>query len=114
MGNRAGNLLPSFLWLPLCPIRLAGGPSREAPNVADTSRTYDVVILGAGPGGYVAAVRAAQLGLRTALVEKDKALGGTCLLRGCIPTKFLLQAASLHDEMKHAAPPDRSSWWARA
>ena len=71
--------------------------------MADTSRTYDVVILGAGPGGYVAAVRAAQLGLRTALVEKDRALGGTCLLRGCIPTKFLLQAASLHDEMKHAA-----------
>jgi dihydrolipoamide dehydrogenase len=64
------------------------------------SRTYDVVVIGAGPGGYVAAVRAAQLGLKTAVVERDKALGGTCLLRGCIPTKFLLQAASLYDETK--------------
>lgn len=62
------------------------------------ARSYDVVVIGAGPGGYVAAVRAAQLGLKTAVVERDKALGGTCLLRGCIPTKFLLQAASLHDE----------------
>jgi len=65
--------------------------------VAD-ARSYDVVVIGAGPGGYVAAVRASQLGLKTAIVERDKALGGTCLLRGCIPTKFLLQAASLHDE----------------
>jgi dihydrolipoamide dehydrogenase len=64
------------------------------------ARSYDVVIIGAGPGGYVAAVRAAQLGLRTAVVERDKALGGTCLLRGCVPTKFLLQAASLYDEFK--------------
>jgi dihydrolipoamide dehydrogenase len=61
-------------------------------------RSYDLVVIGAGPGGYVAAVRAAQLGLKTAVVEKDSALGGTCLLRGCIPTKFLLQAAHLHDE----------------
>ncbi len=65
----------------------------EAPS-------YDVVIIGAGPGGYVAAVRASQLGLRTAVVERDKALGGTCLLRGCIPTKFLLQAAQLKDEFE--------------
>jgi dihydrolipoamide dehydrogenase len=63
-------------------------------------RSYDVVVIGAGPGGYVAAVRAAQLGLKTAIVERDKALGGTCLLRGCIPTKFLLQAASHYDELK--------------
>jgi dihydrolipoyl dehydrogenase len=69
----------------------------------DTARTYDLVIIGAGPGGYVAAVRAAQLGLKTAVVEKDRALGGTCLLRGCVPTKFLLQAASLHDELKHGS-----------
>ncbi len=58
---------------------------------------FDLVVIGAGPGGYVAAVRAAQLGLKTAVVERDRSLGGTCLLRGCIPTKFLLQAASLHD-----------------
>ena len=69
--------------------------------MADGGRQYDLVIIGAGPGGYVAAVRAAQVGLKTAIVEKDRALGGTCLLRGCIPTKFLLQAASLHDEIQH-------------
>jgi dihydrolipoyl dehydrogenase len=54
---------------------------------------YDVVIVGSGTGGYVAAIRAAQLGLRTAVVEKQKALGGTCLLWGCIPTKALLEHA---------------------
>jgi dihydrolipoyl dehydrogenase len=54
---------------------------------------YDVVVIGAGTGGYVAAIRAAQLGLRTAVVEKQKALGGTCLLWGCIPTKALLEHA---------------------
>ena len=69
--------------------------------MTDGGRQYDLVIIGAGPGGYVAAVRAAQVGLKTAIVEKDRALGGTCLLRGCIPTKFLLQAASLHDEIQH-------------
>lgn len=59
-------------------------------------------MIGAGPGGYVGAIRAAQLGLRTALVEKDAALGGTCLLRGCIPTKALLQSAALHHTLKQA------------
>jgi dihydrolipoamide dehydrogenase len=54
---------------------------------------YDVVIVGAGTGGYVAAIRAAQLGLSVAVVEKQKALGGTCLLWGCIPTKALLEHA---------------------
>jgi dihydrolipoamide dehydrogenase len=54
---------------------------------------YDVIVIGAGTGGYVAAIRAAQLGLRTAVVEKQKALGGTCLLWGCIPTKALLEHA---------------------
>lgn len=63
---------------------------------------FDVTIIGSGPGGYVAAVRAGQLGLRTAMVEKDKNLGGTCLLRGCIPTKALLHTADLLDEFKHA------------
>jgi dihydrolipoyl dehydrogenase len=57
------------------------------------ARDYDVVVIGAGTGGYVAAIRAAQLGLKTAVVEKQKALGGTCLLWGCIPTKALLEHA---------------------
>src|SRR5438270_1778056 len=54
---------------------------------------FDVIVIGAGTGGYVAAIRAAQLGLKTAVVEKQKALGGTCLLWGCIPTKALLEHA---------------------
>jgi dihydrolipoamide dehydrogenase len=67
------------------------------------SQQYDVVVIGSGPGGYVAAARAASLGLKTAIVEKDKALGGTCLHRGCIPTKALLHAADTLDEVKHGA-----------
>src|SRR3954452_24285638 len=55
--------------------------------------SYDVIVIGAGTGGYVAAIRAAQLGLKTAVVEKQKALGGTCLVWGCIPTKALLEHA---------------------
>lgn len=64
---------------------------------------FDVVIIGSGPGGYVAAIRAGQLGLKTALVEKDKKLGGTCLHRGCIPTKSLLWTAELFAHIQHAA-----------
>ncbi|MGM9919630.1 MAG: FAD-dependent oxidoreductase, partial [Bhargavaea sp.] len=56
---------------------------------------YDVVILGGGTGGYVAAIRSAQLGLKTAVVEKGK-LGGTCLHRGCIPSKALLRSAEVY------------------
>ncbi|MFH1841797.1 MAG: dihydrolipoyl dehydrogenase [bacterium] len=59
------------------------------------SETYDLAVIGAGPGGYVAAARAAQLGLKTVLVEKDDRLGGTCLLRGCVPTKALVHAAEV-------------------
>jgi dihydrolipoamide dehydrogenase len=64
---------------------------------------FDVTIIGSGPGGYVAAIRAAQLGLKTALVEKDKRLGGTCTLRGCIPTKALLMSAHVYEQVQHAA-----------
>ncbi len=64
---------------------------------------FDVAIIGAGPGGYVAAIRAGQLGLKTAVIEKDTRLGGTCLLRGCIPTKALLRDAHLLHEMKRAS-----------
>ncbi|HKE67969.1 MAG TPA: dihydrolipoyl dehydrogenase [Nocardioidaceae bacterium] len=65
----------------------------------NTDNDYDVVILGAGSGGYACALRAAQLGLRVALVEKDK-VGGTCLHYGCIPTKALLHAAEVTDEVR--------------
>ena len=62
---------------------------------------YDVIVLGSGPGGYVAAIRASQLGLKTAIVEKEN-LGGVCLNWGCIPTKALLKSAQVFDYLKHA------------
>ena len=64
---------------------------------------YDVAILGAGPGGYTAAIRAGQLGLKVCLIEKDERLGGTCLQVGCIPTKALLFNAEVYDHLKAAA-----------
>ncbi len=66
------------------------------------SDELDLIIIGSGPGGYVAAIRAGQLGLRTAIVEKDPKYGGTCLHRGCIPTKALLHTAGLLDEIRKA------------
>jgi len=62
---------------------------------------YDVVVIGSGPGGYSAAVRAGQYGLKTALIEKQNRLGGTCLLVGCIPTKALLHTADVWDYFKN-------------
>ena len=64
---------------------------------------YDVAIIGSGPGGYVAAIRAGELGLKTVVVEKDPFLGGTCLHVGCIPTKVLLHHAEIYDHFKEAA-----------
>jgi len=63
---------------------------------------YDLIVIGSGPGGYSAAIRAGQYGLKTALVEKDPRLGGTCLLVGCIPTKSLLQTADVWQRFVHA------------
>src|SRR5215207_8358851 len=63
---------------------------------------YDVVVIGAGPGGHAAAFQAADLGLRTAVIEQDPQLGGVCLLRGCIPSKALLHAARLITEAEEA------------
>ncbi len=68
--------------------------------MADTS--YDLIVLGSGPGGYVAAIRAAQLGLKTAIVERES-LGGICLNWGCIPTKALLRSAEVYHYMQHAS-----------
>ena len=65
------------------------------------AETYDLIVLGSGPGGYVAAIRAAQLGLKTAIVERE-VLGGICLNWGCIPTKALLRSAEMFHHLKHA------------
>jgi dihydrolipoamide dehydrogenase len=62
---------------------------------------YDVIVIGSGPGGYVAAIKAAQLGLKTACVESRETLGGTCLNVGCIPSKALLHASELFEEANH-------------
>src|SRR5947209_3377764 len=64
---------------------------------------FDLVVIGSGPGGYSAAVRAGQYGLRTAIVEKDPRLGGCCLLVGCIPTKALLHTAEVWQRFLHPA-----------
>ena len=77
-------------------IRSAGGVNlAEAPK-------YDVAVIGSGPGGYVGAIRAGQLGLKTVLIEKDNKFGGTCLHVGCIPTKDLLLNAEVYDYFKNA------------
>src|ERR1700710_508079 len=64
----------------------------------DTS--FDIIIIGSGPGGYVAAIRSAQLGFKTAIVERE-ALGGICLNWGCIPTKALLKSAEVYEQLDH-------------
>src|SRR5262252_10341419 len=66
-----------------------------------STKSYDVAIIGSGPGGYVAAIRAAQLGLSALIVEREPRLGGVCTLRGCIPTKALLHTADLLEEARH-------------
>src|SRR5207237_6099394 len=63
---------------------------------------YDLIVIGTGPGGYVCAIRAAQLGMKVAVVEKDKTFGGCCLNIGCIPSKALLHASELYDEAGHS------------
>ena len=74
----------------------------DAPTPAATDPdAYDLVVVGAGTGGYSAAFRAGQLGLRVALVDKDP-IGGTCLHRGCIPTKAMLESADLLDKIRKA------------
>src|SRR5216110_556221 len=62
---------------------------------------YDLTVIGTGPGGYVCAIRAAQLGMKVAVVEKDKTFGGCCLNVGCIPSKALLHASEMFEEAGH-------------
>ena len=63
---------------------------------------YDVIVIGSGPGGYPAAIRASQQGFKTAIIEKES-LGGICLNWGCIPTKALIKSAQVYDYMKHSS-----------
>ncbi len=67
-----------------------------------TAIHHDLIVIGAGPGGYVAAIRAAQLGLNVGVVEKEPALGGTCLRIGCIPSKAMLESSERYDDARHA------------
>jgi dihydrolipoamide dehydrogenase len=78
-------------------------PYKLAASIGGSLATYDLAIIGSGPGGYVTAIRAAEWGLKTIVVEKDGFLGGTCLHVGCIPTKVLLHHAEILDNIKNAA-----------
>jgi dihydrolipoamide dehydrogenase len=89
------------------PAVLQSAVAHQQSNAADGSTPlpdtiYDVAVIGAGPGGYTAAIRAGQYGLKTCLIEKQTRLGGTCLLVGCIPTKALLFNAEIYDHIKAA------------
>jgi dihydrolipoamide dehydrogenase len=75
--------------------------NKDSNDTLETKMAYDVVVIGSGPGGYSAAVRAGQYGLKTALIERQPRLGGTCLLVGCIPTKSLLHTADVWDYFKN-------------
>src|SRR5712675_2188323 len=83
----------------------AGGNSCDSDQQQELiMATYDLVVIGTGPGGYVCAIRAAQLGMKVAVVEKWPTFGGTCLNIGCIPSKALLQASERFEEASHALP----------
>lgn len=68
---------------------------------SNTTEEFDLTVIGSGPGGYVAAIKAAQLGLKTACIEKNATLGGTCLNVGCIPSKALLHNSHLYHSAVH-------------
>ena len=74
---------------------------------------FDLIVIGGGPGGYVAAIKGAQLGLNTAIIEKDR-FGGTCLNRGCIPTKAMLHAADLYTVKSWTTNRKPSTSWCPA
>src|ERR1700739_731159 len=69
--------------------------------IGDCVMPYDLIVIGSGPGGYVCAIRAAQLGLKTAVIEKMSTFGGTCLNIGCLPAKRMLNASELYKEAGH-------------
>ena len=75
--------------------------STSPASDASASEKFDLVVIGSGPGGYVAAIRAGQLGLNAAVIEQDK-IGGVCLNVGCIPSKSLIYASGLVDKIRHA------------
>src|SRR5450755_1999466 len=77
--------------------------SQKPECYPEIKMTYDLIVIGSGPGGYSAAVRASQYGLKTAVIEKDPKLGGTCLHVGCIPTKALLHTADVWEYFQHSA-----------
>ncbi len=111
-GEAAAKVVPAAAVPPPIAVRppSATPPAVAAPAPAvaplsaltEGSFDYDLVIVGSGPGGYVAAIRAGQLGLKVACVERDPKFGGTCTHRGCIPTKALLHSAEVLDGIRHA------------
>jgi dihydrolipoyl dehydrogenase len=111
--DNVANEGPAPRLIGLTPLELffecdCGEEARASPVLAPAEgrlrvAKYDVAIIGSGPGGYVAAIRAGELGLKTVVVEKDPYLGGTCLHVGCIPTKVLLHHAEVYDQFKNGA-----------
>ena len=108
-GARAASPQPAASAAPT-PSTPASGSSPAKPDAPEPAPTpppahgaadFDLIVVGAGPGGYVAAIRAAQLGLRTACVERRATLGGTCLNVGCIPSKAMLQSSENYTEVLH-------------
>ncbi|KAJ3759027.1 hypothetical protein EV360DRAFT_82502 [Lentinula raphanica] len=87
--------------LPKAAAQAQAGQSRSRRRFATASEPYEVVVIGGGPGGYVAAIKAAQLGLKTACIEKRGALGGTCLNVGCIPSKAMLNNSHMYHQAQH-------------
>jgi cation diffusion facilitator CzcD-associated flavoprotein CzcO len=79
------------------------------PSPSATPSSYDVVVIGSGVGGYTAAIRAGQLGLKTGCVEAAPVLGGTCLNVGCIPSKALLHASDILGRLDWLGPADRTA-----
>src|SRR6266540_2579086 len=107
---KAPIFAPSSRWTPSRGVRSRSAECMSASYGCDgggnmavrMADAYDVVVIGSGTGGYSCALRSAELGKRVALVERDGRLGGTCLLRGCIPTKALLRSAEVLDTVNRA------------